>query len=84
MKEKRTLELSEQELEIIRDCISLRIPKLVFECSDDLEWFYCPNCHSTLDREYMSNCNCCGQRLWWHGTIVHLVRQAVEIGSKGR
>lgn len=84
MKEKKTLELSEQELEILRDCVNLRIPKLVYKCSEDLEWFFCPNCDNTLDREYMSNCNCCGQRLWWHGTIVHLVRQAAEKSAKKR
>lgn len=84
MKGKRTLELSEQELKILRDCVDLRIPKLVYKCSENLEWFFCPNCENTLDREYMCNCNCCGQRLLWNGTIVHLVRQIVEKSTKER
>lgn len=25
----------------------------------------CPRCDSTIDREYMRFCDCCGQRLGW-------------------
>lgn len=28
-------------------------------------YFICPRCSITLEREFMSYCDCCGQRLGW-------------------
>ena len=35
----------------------------------------CPRCDSVLDREYLTFCNCCGQKLSWIGYGKSKVRK---------
>lgn len=65
--------LSYTELRLLDECIRQCTPMLVFEHTRDWEWCYCPSCYSILDREYMRCCNCCGQRLKWHGSRKYAV-----------
>ena len=72
-KEKRGA-FSSKELVWLEECVLRCTPMLVFEDTEDWEWCYCPNCYAILDREYMRCCDCCGQRLSWHGTRKYAVR----------
>lgn len=41
---------------------------LIYSCGPNrTSYFRCPRCATTLDREYMSFCNHCGQSLDWNG-----------------
>lgn len=50
-----------------------RIPKPVTElmvfpaCLGKPAYYVCPRCKITMEREFMSFCDRCGQRLDWHG-----------------
>ncbi len=44
--------------------IALKVNKIFMRLNGDT-YPICPRCSSTLEREYMSYCNCCGQRLGW-------------------
>ena len=47
---------------------SYRIPKRVRKIRiypDNCYFGVCPRCNNSLDREYQTFCNCCGQRLDW-------------------
>ncbi len=49
-------------------CLSYRIPLKVKEVKilgSSGEYAVCPKCKATVDREYMSYCDRCGQRLDW-------------------
>ena len=47
---------------------SYRIPKTVkkiYVYPDNCFFGVCPRCNNSIDREYQTFCNCCGQRLDW-------------------
>lgn len=47
---------------------SYRIPKKVKKIRvypDNCFFGVCPRCNNSIDREYQTFCNCCGQRLDW-------------------
>ena len=39
--------------------------KVFPDCCDRPDCYICPRCGITTEREFMSFCNCCGQRLDW-------------------
>ena len=48
--------------------LSYRIPKTVKKIRvypDNCFFGVCPRCNNSIDREYQTFCNCCGQRLDW-------------------
>lgn len=47
-------------LKIHSACVYLNPP-------EDCIYYQCPRCQTTLDREFVSYCDRCGQRLDWHG-----------------
>ena len=50
------------------EAISYRIPKVVrkfIQFHDGNGYPICPRCTSSMEREYMSYCDRCGQRLCW-------------------
>ena len=52
----------------INEELSYRIPrkvKAVFELKDGDDYSICPKCKSTLERDYQSFCDRCGQKLDW-------------------
>ncbi|MBO5009055.1 MAG: hypothetical protein J6D26_09485 [Clostridia bacterium] len=54
--------------ELFKDAISYRLPKKVTRIYVRINgdsYPICPKCYLTLEREYMSYCNCCGQKLGW-------------------
>ena len=71
-------QFSKRELQLIKWCVERMVPQLVHEYTADWQWFYCPQCHAVLEREYMMNCDCCGQKLSWHGTIKHSIRLRIR------
>lgn len=53
---------------ILRDALSYRITRQVVQVRSTRAigcYPVCPRCRASLEREYMSYCNCCGQRLGW-------------------
>ena len=53
---------------ILRDALSYRITRQVVQIRSFRAFGSCPVCpryRANLEREYMSYCNCCGQRLGW-------------------
>lgn len=53
---------------VFLDLLSFRRPMPVAELliySDGSEYYNCPRCNHTIDREFMDFCNCCGQHLSW-------------------
>ena len=43
----------------------------------------CPHCDNALDREYMSFCDCCGQKLAWGSFALATVVQAPRRSGGG-
>jgi len=41
--------------------------KVFPECQGRPAYYVCPRCKSTMEREFMSYCDRCGQHLDWHG-----------------
>ena len=64
-------------------CVASCVPLLVCEY-DTQKCFVCPNCHSVIDREYTTFCNCCGQKLSWYGTFSHAQLLGEEPSAKQR
>lgn len=62
------MQFSPSEFRLLEKCVGNAVPLLVYEQSAQ-GWFLCPNCHNALEREYMENCECCGQKLSWYGTV---------------
>lgn len=61
-------------IKAVKDCIyselSFRYPKKVFEyriINNNVLFYICPSCRSTIDREYVRYCVNCGQHLSWRG-----------------
>lgn len=73
MKEKQNnITVSEKEFKRLRECESYRIPMEVDElrvfrsCSGVYDGYYvCSRCKITIEREFMSYCDRCGQKLNW-------------------
>ena len=63
-------------VKFIAEAVSYRIPLAVYqvrEYSHSGCYPICPRCGIGLEREYMSFCDRCGQRLSWH--IFHLTQE---------
>jgi len=48
---------------------SMAVKEILFFTSSEggTGYYVCPRCGITLDREFMSYCDRCGQRLGWYG-----------------
>lgn len=66
--------LSHYEIKLLLQCVERCQSKLVYEYCSRHDWYLCPQCHAVIEREYMSNCCCCGQSLKWWGSVKHCVR----------
>ena len=65
-------------LSVVMDAISYRSPRLVrqvFQTNGGSAYPVCPRCDCTIEREYMSFCDRCGQKLGWglfsYATVRH-------------
>lgn len=77
------LTTARQRSSFFLSAISYRIPlsvrkNLLLESGDSYP--ICPRCDDLLDREYMTFCDCCGQKLAWNlwefATELHAPRQS--------
>ena len=68
LRRKRTARPEPVGLRVIAKALSYRVGRPVVKVRQ-YSWGevypVCPQCGRSLDREYMSFCNCCGQKLSW-------------------
>ena len=70
---------SKYSIRLFMDAVSYRIPLSVTKVIAYANTTYpvCPRCAVSLDREYMSFCDRCGQKLNWdlfkHAKVIHVV-----------
>ena len=60
----------QRKLFAVTDMLSYRSPKLVryvLQMDNGSTYPICPRCGKTMDREYQSYCDRCGQALDWKG-----------------
>lgn len=79
-------------LTVFRQLMSFRVPMmvrelLVFQSHNGPTGYYkCPRCGITVEREFMSFCDRCGQRLDWKeyrkAVIVHITPRKYPSASK--
>jgi len=65
---KRSLHYNRAGLALMQRAVTYRIPLPVTECfrlENGEEYPLCPRCRISIDREYMSFCDRCGQLLDW-------------------
>lgn len=63
-----TLTITEKQKQTLINELLYRVPVLVTEFRTFIisgNYPVCPRCRNSLDREYMSFCNNCGQKLSW-------------------
>ena len=73
MSNKRNYQMSYRR-KTIEDAISYRKPMAVTLTAiytDNYTYPVCPRCKCPMDREYLSFCDRCGQRLKWYGYKKH-------------
>ena len=73
--------------------LSYRRPMVVRELmvfpamKQDISFYVCPRCRTTMEREFMSYCDRCGQRLSWtryeQAQIVYPGTKKPGAGAKG-
>ncbi len=67
-----------------------RVPMKVVEgiivpfYSSETIYYVCPRCLASMEREYISFCGCCGQKLDWRGFRKAKLHRAGEASSLGR
>ena len=68
-------------LSILAEAVLYRSPRLVrqvFQSDGGNTYPICPRCDCTIEREYMSFCDRCGQKLGWGLLPYAAVRHAAE------
>ena len=68
-----TIQLTEQELSLLEECVTRCIPMLIWELNQQ-NWLCCPSCHNVVDMDYVACCCVCGQALSWYGTAKYSKR----------
>lgn len=66
-------------LSVVMGAVSYRSPRLVwqvFQTNGGSTYPVCPRCDCTIEREYMSFCDRCGQKLGWSLFSYATVREA--------
>ena len=77
------MRFSPVEFRLLEKCVGCAVPLLVCEQSAP-GWFFCPSCRNVLDREYMENRMCCGQKLSWYGTMKACRHRNGTLGGTGK
>ncbi len=75
-------------IRLFMDAVAYRVPLPVTKVIAHTNTTYpiCPRCDLSIDREYMSFCDCCGQRLHWglfeHAKVIYPGPQREQCFSK--
>ena len=88
IKQRRFLyfDTEKERLGFLAEAVSYRVPRRVKEViffGDSGFYPICPRCQRSIEREYMSYCNRCGQRLSWYRFSSAKVRFPQQGDYKG-